>query len=71
VADTDDQTVMEMKRLFHACAVQFRRYEAADRAKLEGQPLSIVEAQQTVQSASINGRFADACDVFAVAPPPI
>lgn len=61
--------VEQMQYLFHACAVQFRRYESLDRAKLEGQPLSIVEAQQTKKSADMNGRFADACEVFAVAPP--
>ncbi len=60
--------LQEMRRLLRACATQFRRYERGELAKLEGQPLSIVEAQQAKQAADINRKFAEACDVYAASP---
>lgn len=68
MADVSEQDLIEMKRLFRACATQFRRYELGERAKLEGQPLSIVEAQQARQAADMNARFAAACEVYAAPP---
>lgn len=66
--DVSDQDLIEMKRLFRACVTQFRRYERGELAKLEGQPLSIVEAQQAQQAADMNAKFAAACEVYAAPP---
>lgn len=64
MADVSEQDLIHMKRLFHACAVQFRRYAATETSKLDGH-LSIVERQQTEQSIDMNNKFAAACDVYA------
>jgi sRNA-binding protein len=61
----DDAVYAEMRRLFRACSTQFRRYERAERAKLNGSPLSIVEAQQVEHDAKMNHDFAEACNQFA------
>lgn len=68
MAEVDDSDLTEMKRLFRACVTQFRRYERGELAKLEGQPLSIVESQQARMAADLNRKFAEACEVYASPP---
>ncbi len=65
MAEVPDTDLLEMKRLLRACATQFRRYERGELAKVEGSPLSMVEAQQARQAADMNRKFAEACEVFA------
>ncbi len=63
--DVKDAEYLDMRRIFRACANQFRRYERGERAKVEGAPLSMVESQQALQAANMNKAFAEACEKYA------